>query len=531
VNELTHIDLFSGIGGFALAAQWAGFRTIAFCEIEPFCQEVLKARFGAIADTASIRRNGNHAQGQGIQLQNETRRETWAGDFPTLIPDIRSFDGSRFRGATLLTGGFPCQPFSVAGKRKGKEDNRFLWPEMFRVISEARSTWVVGENVAGIVNMELEQVCADLEGQGYEVQPVIIPACAVNAPHRRDRVWILAHNSTDSRCLNGSSNQQGRQIQNIEIGKIKENESEWNGWIGRIIQRDSDAQDTERHRDGGRGDGDTSRLRRALQTTRPDSDAPNPQNERLQGRVDGGERVQEEACRLLPTGPNFHAPDAERQGLEGRNPKGAGRTDGRDTARFDSIDGGDQAESWDVPWIEVATRLCGTPHGLSDWLHRSGRGLNAETTNKITRQNLPYLWAHLQSESFWESFGGYEKIPVKKNVFAVLWEYFIRATKQNNLSSSSEEASWATLRNVWVEHRPGRSPLRWKYQEQRVGEFADIVPRLSHEVASQTKQLVQRYSKRRVDRLKALGNSIVPQVAYEIIKAIARIEERKPCEE
>ena len=181
---LTHVDLFSGIGGFALAAGWAGFRTICFCEIDPFCQEVLKARFGTVADSEGrkaqpTKSGGLHAESGG--------KDRW----PLLIPDIRALDGTRFRGAILLTGGFPCQPFSVAGKRKGKEDNRHLWPEMLRVISEARPAWVIGENVAGIVNMELEQVCFDLEAEGYEVQPVIIPACAVNAPHRRDRVWIL----------------------------------------------------------------------------------------------------------------------------------------------------------------------------------------------------------------------------------------------------------------------------------------------------------------------------------------------------
>ena len=94
----------------------------------------------------------------------------------------------------LLTGGFPCQPFSVAGKRRGKADDRSLWHEMFRAIREVHPTWILGENVTGIINMELEQVCLDLEGEGYEVQPFIIPACAIGAPHRRDRVWIVGYN-------------------------------------------------------------------------------------------------------------------------------------------------------------------------------------------------------------------------------------------------------------------------------------------------------------------------------------------------
>lgn len=155
----THIDLFSGIGGFALAARWTGFRTVAFCECEPYAQRVL--------------------------------RKHWP-DVP-IHDDVRTFPGVRYAGATLLTGGFPCQPFSLAGKRAGKEDDRFLWPAMVAVIEAVRPTWVIGENVPGIVTMELDRCAADLEAQGYAVWPVIVPACAVGAFHRRDRVWIVAH--------------------------------------------------------------------------------------------------------------------------------------------------------------------------------------------------------------------------------------------------------------------------------------------------------------------------------------------------
>jgi len=158
-DEKTHLDLFSGIGGFALAAKWNGYRTVGFCDNEPYAQAVLKKH--------------------------------WP-DVPC-HKDIREVRGELYAGVTLLTGGFPCQPFSVAGKQRGKDDNRYLWPEMLRVIQEAKPAWIIGENVAGIVNLALDQVCADLEGQGYEVEPIIVPACAVDAPHRRDRVWIVAH--------------------------------------------------------------------------------------------------------------------------------------------------------------------------------------------------------------------------------------------------------------------------------------------------------------------------------------------------
>ena len=164
MNEKTHIDLFSGIGGFALAAKWNGYRTVAFCDNEPYAQAVLKRHWPEVP----------------------------------CHKDIREVQGKLYTGATLLTGGFPCQPFSVAGKQRGKDDNRYLWPEMCRVIHEARPAWIIGENVAGIVNLALDTVCADLEAEGYEVEPIIIPACAVDAPHRRDRVWIIARNVADT---------------------------------------------------------------------------------------------------------------------------------------------------------------------------------------------------------------------------------------------------------------------------------------------------------------------------------------------
>jgi DNA (cytosine-5)-methyltransferase 1 len=211
---LTHIDLFSGIGGFALAARWAGFRTIAFCENEPFCQEVLAARFGAVADSEGLHRDGGCDNGTVSQRPKEVskpRNSCWEGN-PVLVPDIRDFDGTRYRNATLLTGGFPCQPFSHAGKRRGKDDDRHLWPEMLRVIREAWPAWVIGENVAGFISMELDGMLADLEGEGYETQPIVIPACAAEAIHERARVWIIAHadGAGLSQFITPGTQQQGR---------------------------------------------------------------------------------------------------------------------------------------------------------------------------------------------------------------------------------------------------------------------------------------------------------------------------------
>ena len=157
----THLDLFSGIGGFALAARWNNIQTIGFCEIEDYPRRVLERHFPDVR----------------------------------IHRDIRDLDGSWYKGVSLLTGGYPCQPFSQAGKRKGKEDVRHLWPEMFRLIQELQPTWIIGENVANFISMAFQRTKTDLESEGYEVQPFIIPACAVIAPHRRDRAWIVAYSN------------------------------------------------------------------------------------------------------------------------------------------------------------------------------------------------------------------------------------------------------------------------------------------------------------------------------------------------
>ena len=157
------LDLFSGIGGFSLGLERAGMQTVAFCEVEPFAQRVL--------------------------------RKHWP-DTP-IFNDVRTLDGTQFRGTVeLVCGGFPCQPFSVAGKQKGTNDNRHLWPEMLRIIREVRPTWVIGENVSGFVNMALDLVQSDLENEGYQVQSFLIPACGVQGHHRRERCWIVAHSNS-----------------------------------------------------------------------------------------------------------------------------------------------------------------------------------------------------------------------------------------------------------------------------------------------------------------------------------------------
>ena len=160
---MNSLSLFSGIGGLDLAAEWAGFKTVAFCEKDLFCQKVLAKHWPNVR----------------------------------IFDDVRNIDTSELPRLELLHGGYPCQPFSVAGRQQGKDDDRHLWPAMFAVIKTTRPTWVVAENVKGHIALGLDDVLRDLEGAGYAARPFVIPACAVGANHTRERVFTVAYASSD----------------------------------------------------------------------------------------------------------------------------------------------------------------------------------------------------------------------------------------------------------------------------------------------------------------------------------------------
>jgi len=176
------LDLFSGIGGFSLGLEAAGMETVAFCERDPYGTKILNKH--------------------------------WP-DVP-VHSDVRQLDGTKFSGSIdVVCGGFPCQPFSVAGKQRGKEDDRHLWPEMLRVIRESKPRWVIGENVSGFVRMALDDVCLDLENEGYTVRTFVLPACAADARHRRDRVFIVGY----ANSKRGWRDTNGRRESGLEVGR------------------------------------------------------------------------------------------------------------------------------------------------------------------------------------------------------------------------------------------------------------------------------------------------------------------------
>jgi DNA (cytosine-5)-methyltransferase 1 len=219
---MTHGSLFSGIGGFDLAAEWMGWQNIFHCEIGEFPRKILKHHF------------------------------------PNSIcyEDIKKTDFTKHRGQIdIISGGFPCQPYSNAGKRRGKEDDRHLWPEMCRVIREVQPRFVVGENVAGLLSwnngMVFHEIITDLENEGYETQAFLIPACATNAPHRRDRIWFVAYSLNCGYSAERAKETETDGIQS-KIGKAMDTR-EFNGTsVSRITA----------HTDNGSGLRDTVQSRR-----------------------------------------------------------------------------------------------------------------------------------------------------------------------------------------------------------------------------------------------------------------------------
>lgn len=197
----THLDLFSGIGGFAIAAERCGWKTVAFCEREKFCQRVLQKHWPSVP----------------------------------IIDDIHDLDGREYRGVDLLTGGFNCQPYSHAGRKLGALDHRAIWPEMLRVVTEARPRFIVAENVVGIINLELDDVLSSLEAASYSVGTVVVPACAVDARHRRDRVWIIG---SDTLANTGSGRRPGSgqpsDASNQEAHRERQADESLDGCIGQV---------------------------------------------------------------------------------------------------------------------------------------------------------------------------------------------------------------------------------------------------------------------------------------------------------
>lgn len=228
MKVLTKLSLFSGILGDDLASEWAGIKTVCCVEIDPFCQAVIKKHYP---------------------------------DMP-IIGDIHDVTKEKVKELTeqdwvdIIAGGDPCQPRSVAGKRRGREDDRDLWHDMFKVIQQFKPTWVVNENPTGRLTMDFYEVLSDLESAGYETRSFVIPACAVNAPHRRDRVYIVGYSANNGRN-GGRALVRGRQNKGVEIWQDKADKQVGQGRQFELGEAYNNIADSQRQRFKEYGDSGT----------------------------------------------------------------------------------------------------------------------------------------------------------------------------------------------------------------------------------------------------------------------------------
>ena len=240
------LDLFSGIGGFSLGLHRASetFQTVAFCEMDPFCTQILNKHWpdvpvypdireltyerlkadGVVADPGCEQSSGWTNQKESGERAARVKSASCGDSQSQLTGKI---NGKEIGTIDIVCGGFPCQPFSQAGKRRGKDDDRDLWPEMFRIIQECQPTWVVGENVAGFVNMELGRTVSNLESEGYEVRTFVLGACAVQAPHQRQRCWIIGRK--DDAHSNGQGEPNGSKHEEWLQRDVADSESNGGG--------------------------------------------------------------------------------------------------------------------------------------------------------------------------------------------------------------------------------------------------------------------------------------------------------------
>lgn len=320
------LDLFSGIGGFSLAAHWMGWETVGFVEIDPFCQKVLKKNFPNVP----------------------------------IYGDIKQFDGKKYNGSIdLICGGFPCQPFSTAGKRKGKNDDRFLWHEMLRVIKEVKPTWIVGENVAGLLSMGngsiLDDILTDLENEGYQTETFIIPACAVQAPHRRDRIWIVAHAEGINNRRSAGKFQEPDEQRRKE--RSKERVSEFGSTNIELTSNTSERRWRQTHINNNLQCGQSDLDRYDCSALTHAGHSTNRGVSRKLSGKDGQIGIQEREQIQYACQSNSYAADSN---SEQKHTTDAGRFH----AQFSLPD-------WGSHWYEVATKLCGTHDGISAKLDRN----------------------------------------------------------------------------------------------------------------------------------------------------------------
>lgn len=446
---MTHGSLFSGIGGFDLAAHWLGWQNIFQCEKDEWCRKVLAKNF-----------------------PNANRYE-----------DIKDFNAKKYNGAIdVISGGFPCQPFSVAGKQRGKEDDRYLWGEMLRVIGEVEPSFVVGENVTGIIGMALDTVLSDLEAQGYTTETFIIPACGKNAWHKRDRVWIVAYTNSLGRYY--------EQKENREFIYNRKRDGE--------IKKQSWKQQQRRISEPGFVFANTNNTgckeQRQPITTREELFAP-------------------KCSSWWETEP------------------GVGR----------KINGFSSWLDRNINWVFIS-HYCIFVDGLQN------KYTNGQTSKKRTEEVLQNVRSRINEAAFQQwAFGGFNSF-YKAAALQSYMRKFEESINEAWVLLESKEAYSEVMRSLRLYEVITSTPYRSGQNKQRSGEHTDTLQALSRFLAYNAKEAWKEYSREnaefipeqwddlgywevftprvvdglpnRVDRLRGLGNAIVPQVAFEIFSAI-----------
>lgn len=475
---MTHGSLFSGIGGFDLAAEWMGWTNVFHCEFNPFGQRVLK-----------------HYWPDSISYG-----------------DIKQTDFTIHRGGIdVLSGGFPCQPFSSAGKRKGTEDDRHLWPQMLRAIREIQPAYVVGENVRGFTNwnggMVFDQAQADLEAEGYEVLPFLLPACAVNAPHRRDRIWFVGHRTNENHSKGIRSEPSIKNTYQDGRGGIKRKEEPKERRLGNI------------------GTGNNERLRADIE------DAGTTANALHDGRS-GGDEV-----------------NADKRGVNALNDLSQNEGEGT-TPDTSQIGSQSKRQSTGMGWVglcfngsrfdkstwqdfQTQPPVCGRTHGISSFLARNiKQEVYATISERYTDKDLQEVREAIQSEKVLREIGGLYKIHEPGILLEVLQLCSPSITEPQGVSVWSEKASEGLMRKVREYGTFANTPQGRELEKQFRKQFADSLPILSHEialVAMEAERAAQKFASwHRKESIMAYGNAIVPQVAFELFKVIDKMKQLWP---
>ena len=454
------------MGGIDLAAEWAGFETVGQCEWADYPTRVLEKHWPDVPKWRDIR---------SVTKESFTER-------------------TGLHAVDLVSGGFPCQPFSVAGKQKGKGDNRYLWPEMLRVIRELTPRWVLGENVPGIIKIAGEAVCKDLEREGYAVAIFNYEAAAVGAPHRRERVFFVGErtmeNTRDSRCKQSGilSQQQGR----TELVRSGENCAIW---------------------------------------------PPAKMSENVADTI-GMWQLQPQRGKQIERGRSCNSSqdvsNACKQGLQrwcqGLEQPAKGRSAAQRV--------GHDAAGYGCTWWATEPDVGRGFNGFPDWLERHiGRGMTYKESRRSV-ETLRELWKGITPQAVWKAIGGFDRIQKAEILFSVMRQYQ-KSPNQTRILLESEEALKGFVRSLWMQEKITGSSYRPRQKEQQSGEYSDAMQALSRLLAHNSQEnwqiscwedgipRVASGTRNRTHRLKCLGNAVVPQQVYPILAAIAAIEKAK----